>query len=388
MADQLFPLPYQYLSRVRKAQTVHLIRCLKNKKTHYIYPNPTSDILHPTSEICPPFRIFTPMHILIVNNTPIPALKYGGTERVIWWLGKALVKAGHKVSYLVPVGSSCSFADVYPFNPSLPFNTQVPANKGIDLIHLNHTVNETPLLPSVMTLHGNLNEQFPLPLNTIFVSRNHAERFCSDSFVHNGIDPDDYSDPALSRPRSYIHFLGDAAWRIKNVQGAINVSRKAGLSLHVIGGHRFNFNQGIRLTFDRHVHFHGMKGGEEKNEILRGSKAFLFPVRWHEPFGLALIESLYFGCPVFGTPYGSLPEIVQADIGFLSAKSTELVDALAHIDTYQPRYCHDYAMAYFSSAIMMRSYLSKYEKVLNGYTLNTHPPVLKEIQYEKFLPFE
>lgn len=327
------------------------------------------------------------MHILIVNNTSIPALKYGGTERVIWWLGKALVNAGHKVSYLVAPGSYCPFADVYPFNPSLPFNEQVPVNKGIDIIHLNHSVNETPLLPHIFTMHGNMNEQVPLPINTVFVSRNHAERFCTDSFVYNGIDPDDYGDPALSRPRSYIHFLGDAAWRVKNVQGAISVSRKAKLPLHVIGGYRFNFNQGIRLTFDRHVHFHGMQGGEAKNNILRSSKALLFPVRWHEPFGLALIESLYFGCPVFGTPYGSLPEIIQPSVGYLSANSAELVTALGNISAFSPKACHEYVMEQFSATQMMQAYLKKYEKVLNGYTLNTHPPVLKEIQDEKFLSF-
>ena len=328
------------------------------------------------------------MHILIVNNTPIPALKYGGTERVIWWLGKALVNAGHRVSYLVPAGSTCPFADVYLFDPSLPFNAQVPTDKGIDLIHLNHGVNEEPLLPHLITMHGNMNVQHPLPLNTVFVSRNHAERFCSDSFVHNGIDPTDYGDAALNKPRHYIHFLGDAAWRVKNVQGAIDVSRMAKKELHVIGGSRFNFNQGIRLTFDRHVHFHGMKGGEEKNEILRGSAAFLFPVRWHEPFGLALVESLYFGCPVFGTPYGSLPEIVVSEVGFLSHHTTELVNALQHIDQFNPQYCHDYMMAHFTAKQMMRNYLSKYETILNGHSLNAHAPILKEVQTEKFLAFD
>ncbi len=92
--------------------------------------------------------------------------------------------------------------------------------------------------------------------------------------------------------------------------------------------------------------------------------------------------------PVFGTPYGSLPEIVQPGTGFLSAVAAELSEALNNIDNYNRQYCHDYAMAHFSSEQMMRSYLSKYENVLNGHTLNTHPPVLKEIQYEKFLPFE
>ena len=44
------------------------------------------------------------MHVLLVNTTPIPVYAYGGTERVIWDLGKSLVKLGHKVSYLVPQG--------------------------------------------------------------------------------------------------------------------------------------------------------------------------------------------------------------------------------------------------------------------------------------------
>lgn len=39
------------------------------------------------------------MRILIVHNSVIPAHKYGGTERVIWYLGKELVKQGHKVRF-------------------------------------------------------------------------------------------------------------------------------------------------------------------------------------------------------------------------------------------------------------------------------------------------
>ena len=54
----------------------------------------------------------------------------------------------------------------------------------------------------------------------------------------------------------------------------------------------------------------------------------IFPVRWHEPFGLAIVESLYFGCPVFGTPYGSLPEIVAPDVGVLSARASDLAEAV------------------------------------------------------------
>lgn len=328
------------------------------------------------------------MHILLVNNTRIPALQYGGTERVIWWLGKALINAGHQVSYMVLPGSSCSFAPVYPFNPALPFMEQVPKNKGIDVIHLNHGVLGAITLPYIMTLHGNVNAQTPLDLNTVFVSKNHAERFGSNVFVHNGIDPEDYGTPQFNNTRSYLHFLGDAAWRVKNVKGAIRVTRKAKWPLHVIGGNRFNFNQGIRITLDLHVRFHGMKGGVEKNRLLQDSAGLVFPVRWHEPFGLALVESLYFGCPVFGTPYGSLPEIVNREVGFLSANSDELALAIQDINAFNRRTCNELVMSNFTAYNMMLGYLKNYEKVLNGYTLHTSPPVLKEIQYEKFLPFQ
>lgn len=326
------------------------------------------------------------MHILIVNNTIIPALKYGGTERVIWWLGKELVQRGYKVTYLVAKGSSCPFANVLELNTSKPFNELVPSD--IDVIHLNYDVNETPLKPYILTLHGNINHQNKLDINTVFVSSNHAARFGSDVFVHNGLDPDDYGKPILDNKRNYIHFLGDAAWRVKNVRGAIHIASKAKIPLHIIGGIRFNFNQGIRLTLNLSTYFHGMLGGAEKNAIISHSKAMLFPALWHEPFGIAIIESLYYGCPVFGTPYGSLPEIVTEEVGFLSANSNKLVEAIKNVDSFSRKACHDYVMAHFTSRQMTDKYLYFYEQVLNGNSLNKQYPQLIQVQTEKFLPFE
>jgi glycosyltransferase involved in cell wall biosynthesis len=327
------------------------------------------------------------MHILIVNNTSIPVHKYGGTERVIWWLGKALVKAGHQVSYLVAPGSSCDFANVYTYNESVPFNTLIPA--GIDVVHLNHHVNDIPNTPYIQTMHGNLNHAMELDRNTVFVSKNHAARFGSDCYVHNGIDPSDYGSPILNTDavKNYFHFLGDAAWRVKNVKGAIRISKLAHQKLRVVGGVRFNFNQGIRLSFDTHVRFDGMQGGAEKNEIIKYSKGLIFPVRWHEPFGLALIESLYFGCPVFGTPYGSLPEIIIPEVGYLTTTASGLADAVGNINSYSRKTCHEYVMDNFTHIQMSASYIRLYEKVLNGEKLNPKAPIIKSIQHEKFLPF-
>lgn len=326
------------------------------------------------------------MHILIVNNTSIPVQKYGGTERVIWWLGKQLVKLGHEVSYLVASGSYCDFATgVHVLDHSIPFNQQIP--KGIDVVHLNCKVNETPQIPYIFTLHGNTNDQSLLDINTVFVSKNHANRYGSDSFVHNGIDPEDYGDPGLNQPRNYFHFLGDAAWRVKNLRGAIKIAQKAKITLKVIGGKRFNFNQGIRLTFDPRIQFEGMKGGAEKNALLKGSKGLIFPVLWNEPFGLSIVESLYFGCPVFGTPYGALKEIIQPSVGCTSQSISTLVEAVKNAGAFSPKIAHEYVMSNFTSVQMTAHYLNKYEQVLNGQNLNQNNPVLQEIQTVKFLPF-
>ena len=326
------------------------------------------------------------MHILIVNNTSIPVQQYGGTERVIWWLGKELVKRGHQVSYLVGPGSYCDFATgVHTLNYAIPFNQQIPL--GVDLVHLNCKVNEQPNIPYIFTLHGNTNDQNPLDINTVFVSKNHASRYGSASYVHNGIDPADYGDPGLDQKRNYFHFLGDGAWRVKNLRGAIKIVQKAKIKFRVIGGKRFNFNQGIRLTFDPRIQFEGLIGGVEKNNLLKGSKGLIFPVLWNEPFGLSIVESLYFGCPVFGTPYGSLKEIIHPSVGVISNSLSTLVDAVRNAGQFDPKICHDYVMAHFTSAQMTANYLNKYEIVINGHTLNQVPPILKTIQTEKFLPF-
>ena len=130
----------------------------------------------------------------------------------------------------------------------------------------------------------------PLPLNTVFLSRNHAERHGAETFVYNGLEWSDYGVPNWETPRRYFHFLGNAAWRVKNVRRAIEVVRGMhGERLMVLGGTRLNIKMGFRLTLSPKIHFAGMVGGEEKLRLLNGSKGLIFPVRWHEPFGLAVI---------------------------------------------------------------------------------------------------
>ncbi|MCU4176725.1 glycosyltransferase [Carboxylicivirga sp. N1Y90] len=326
------------------------------------------------------------MNILIVSSSIIPAHLYGGIERVIWDLGSELTKLGHAITYMVNEGSSCSFAKVLTFDKERSLSEQIP--EEIDIVHLNYQSSETFDKPHVVTQHGNTNdEEYQFNRNTIFVSRDHANRHGSNQFVYNGLNWDAYPKPTLVKDKSYFHFLGKASWRLKNVTGAINIVRAAGEKLTVMGGNRLNLKMGFRFTPYPSVKFAGMVDNVRKSAIMDSSNGLVFPVRWHEPFGLALTESLYFGCPVIGTPYGSLPELINKDVGFLSAKSLELTDAVRNISQFSVKRCHEYARDIFNSKVMAQSYLQKYEQVINGSALNEEVPRLKKVQVDKFLPF-
>jgi len=116
-----------------------------------------------------------------------------------------------------------------------------------------------------------------------------------------------------------------------------------------------------------------MVGGLQKFQLLNASNGLIFPVRWHEPFGLAVIESLYFGCPVFSTPYGSLPELVGLQHGVLSSAHQVLADAIVG-HSFDSRACHQHAAENFNAKKMAQGYLEKYLKVADGEFLSSIRP--------------
>lgn len=303
------------------------------------------------------------MYVVIVKNSVLPATLYGGTERVAWSLGHALARMGHKVAFLCRKGSVCDFAQVIPIDDKCPLSGQIPADA--DIVHFNDAVPAGYERPHIVTINGNLAQGEAVPPMAVFVSRNHARRHGSSHFVYNGLDWCDYPAAELELTRSYFHFLGNAAWRVKNVTGAIRIVKAhPQAELHVLGGRRLNLKMGFRFTASRRVHFHGMVDNRQKARIISRSRGLVFPVLWDEPFGLCITESLFYGSPVFGTTRGSLPEIVTADVGVLSDDEQELTHHLT--DNFKPYVCHQYAVECFNADIMATSYLALYDAVLQG----------------------
>ncbi|MBT0608486.1 glycosyltransferase [Aequorivita echinoideorum] len=315
------------------------------------------------------------MHILIVDRSgPIPAPKYGGTERVIWGLGKCLNLLGHKVTYLVPGGFKGDFAECLYLDQSKDLNIQIP--NYIDVVHINYNPLQSINKPYLITMHGNPGAMDSIDKNTVFISKNQAERYNSEVYIHNGLYWEDYNTPNLNKKRDYFHFLGKASWRVKNVFGAAKIVRKANGVLKIGGGSRWckrNFFRGFKYILDPKIQFLGMVNDEDKIKMMEKSKALVTPVLWHEPFGLAIIESLYAGCAVFGTSNGSLPELISPRVGLISNEYDTLAKALNTFE-YDPQYCHEYAKRNFNAEKMTLAYLKLYEKVISGKKLHQQNP--------------
>ena len=305
------------------------------------------------------------MKVLIVSKkSRIPVHGYGGTQRDIWAEGKILNEKGHQVTYLVEKGSSCPFAEVIPHDPGRTLEEQIP--EEVDIVHLHHEPKEKLSKPYMVTIHGNGKPGEVFDRNAVFVSRNHAKRHGSSRYVYNGLDLDQLGVPDLNNERKGLLFLAKINRRVKNLKGSIDIAHMAHKKLHVAGGRKLDFKRGVK--------YYGMVGGEKKNRLLQQSEALLFPVLWHEPLGLAILESMYYGMPVFGTPFGSLPELVSRERGYLSRSKSQLAHAIREYRGYDRRKCHEFVADNFSDSKMTEQYLKLFEEVLSGRSLNDPRP--------------
>nr|AQQ74586.1 hypothetical protein [uncultured bacterium] len=305
------------------------------------------------------------LHIAIICPGSLPVPAYGGTERVAWGLARELVRAGHRVTLLTSGNSQADFAHCIRYNPGTSLEAQVPAD--VDFIHLHAPFRtQTIRRPHMYTIQGNAKPGETYSQNTVFVSRNHARRHGSEAYVLNGLYWPDYGQVDWTTPRKHLLFLAKASRSEKNLRGSRKAARKAGLPLAVLGGSGWDIRGNTR--------YYGMVGGEKKNRLLNQGLALLFPILWEEPFGLAVIEALYFGCPVIATPRGAMPELVTPEVGILSENPDDWAQAAAQSGSYDRKALHEYVREEFSASRVAADYLRYYERVLNGEVLNPKAP--------------
>jgi len=298
----------------------------------------------------------------------LPVVKYGGIERILFWHMRELASRGHNV---VLIGNKDSDVERYGIelieSPLEMEEIEEVIPKDADLLHLTFNYElkkrEIPVLYNIQG-NGQIGEKFSR--NTVFVSRRHAENHGAESFIYNAIDFKEY--PYKDRPYKLdeLMFLAKGSWSVKNLKHCVWAAKKSKKKLHIAGGRT--------LLPSRYIVSYGMVGGDEKLEILKKTDALLFPVRWHEPFGIAIIEAMAMGSPVFGSPYGSLPELINEDTGFICHNKFELLDKILLNKDFKRSSIRSYTQEKFSISRLTDDYINAYERIINGESLNREIP--------------
>jgi glycosyltransferase involved in cell wall biosynthesis len=100
--------------------------------------------------------------------------------------------------------------------------------------------------------------------------------------------------------------------------------------------------------------------------LLGGALALLMPLRWPEPFGLVVAESLAAGTPVIAWRLGAMPELIQDGVtGNLVDNTAEAIDAVGQVGDISRQMCRQSAENRFSDRVMARFYSAVYSGLLS-----------------------
>jgi glycosyltransferase involved in cell wall biosynthesis len=326
----------------------------------------------------------------------LPPSGYGGIELICAALVDALCTRGHEVTLFGAgerTGTSARFVTTVkePQFERMGFGlpealhaarvNQFLADNPFDVIH-DHSLCG-PLsaghrsAPTVVTVHGPADSELgdyyatlgdhihPVAISESQRRRRPELRWAAT--VHNAIDPTQFVAAHSSD--------GPVVWlaRFSPDKGpdlAIRACREAGLPLVLAGkcnepGEIRYLEEVIRpmLGEDTELIVNGDRA--TTNRLLTDASCLIMPIRWHEPFGMVMIEAMASGTPVVAMRRGSVPEIVRHGItGWVCDDPSELTGALLKVDAIDPDDCVAHARSAFGANLMARRYERVYRQAI------------------------
>jgi len=334
---------------------------------------------------------------------PVPPKGYGGIELMAYNLARELTSRGHQVTVLGQQGSQGPFESLAlapkSWTKYLGSNDE-PARhhlflyrayetvrrRAFDVIHDNSgptgilVASQARLAtPVVATLHGALSEAegaflaaISRQINLVAISRAQQESVVGVDWravVHNSIDPGAYT-PITDRSQKG-DFLIELA-RITPDKGqhlAIEVAKRLNMPLVLAGkiepaGERY-FREQVEPHLNDRITWVENVQGDAKADLLARARAFLFPIEWPEPFGLAMVEAMASGTPVIAFAKGAAPEVVEEGVtGFLVEDVDGMADAVRRVDEIDLCRCAETATQRFGPTQMADGYLEVYERAM------------------------
>ena len=345
----------------------------------------------------------------------IPPEKYGGIERIVHYLTEELVRRGHKVT-LFASGDSKTKAKLVSVYPRALKKDNIPwtdpfwnlenlsvafqSSGKFDIIHSHLDLwtlffQEIVRTPVVHTFHNPLYtssitnpNRIPTRLKMFeihkkrtygcFISKS-QRKLCPVKFPHNwiaynGIDISQYEfNP---KPEDYFAWIA----RIdpyKGIENAIAAAEIAGVKLKLAGrlddSRKKYFREKIKPHLGRKIEYIGELSQKELPEFYGKAKAILYPIEWHEPFGLVMTEAMACGTPVIAFAQGSVPEVIKDEktgfvIPMLNKKGERniigIVQSIKKIDQIKRENCRKWVEKEFTYQRMTDKYEEIYYKIL------------------------
>ncbi|MCA1691795.1 MAG: glycosyltransferase, partial [Actinobacteria bacterium] len=128
--------------------------------------------------------------------------------------------------------------------------------------------------------------------------------------------------------------------------------------------HQF-FDKEIAPHLSDSVRYVGEVPHEEKVALLAGARCTLFPIRWNEPFGLVMLESLACGTPVLAFPEGAVPEVIEeGKTGFICENESAMATAIGKAASLDRTACRAAVEGYFSIERCVKEHLKLFEELI------------------------
>lgn len=238
---------------------------------------------------------------------------------------------------------------------ALPFSGLV----GTPFVDTPHT----EIAPEVLTEYARRAD-----VHVVAVSRYQQRRLGpreNVSVIPHGVDFGAF--PFGETSGGYLLFLGRML-ADKGPAQAIRIAQRAQMPLILAGPLQDGYDIRAEAGVDGdQIRWVGRVGAAERNRLLAGAVALLFPLVYPEPFGLVLLEAMACGAPALASDLGAAPEIIEAGVtGFTAARwegLADLVPAAAALDRASVRRV---ARERFDVELMIDRHESLYRQIVGG----------------------
>lgn len=150
----------------------------------------------------------------------------------------------------------------------------------------------------------------------------------------------------------------------KGIHHLPEIAQKIGRAIHIYGpileSDKYYIENSLNSHLGYSVHYHGpVESLDEKNHLFSEAELLVHPATFHEPFGIALVESMVCGVPFVGFNLGALPElnIERSLLGENVNDLSEIIKSEKH-KLYSPE-----DLINHGSSFSEENFISRYESI-------------------------